>query len=57
MTLPNHTNTIMAQAITSAVDGVLEKSQHELRGLLRDFCETTGRVFIQQQQRRTTQIF
>ncbi|KAF2565768.1 hypothetical protein F2Q68_00028062 [Brassica cretica] len=47
----------MAQAITSAVDGVLEKSQHKLRGLLRDLCETTALVFIQHQQLRTTQIF
>ncbi|KAF2533450.1 hypothetical protein F2Q70_00031267 [Brassica cretica] len=57
MTLPNPTNTVMAQAITAAVDGVLAKSQHELRRLLRDFCYTTGRVFIQQKQQLTTQIF
>lgn len=57
MILRNPTETIMAQAITSAVDGVLAKSQHDLRRLLHDFCETTARVFIQQQQQRTTQIF
>lgn len=57
MTLPNPTNTIIAQAITTAVDGVLAKSQHELRRLLRDFCDTTARVFIQQKQQLTTQIF
>lgn len=57
MTLRNSTNTIIAQAITSAIDGVLAKSQHELRGLLRDFCESTARVFLQQQQQGTTQIF
>ena len=57
MTLPNPTNTIIAQAITAAVDGVLAKSQHELRRLLHDFCDTTARVFIQQKQQLTTQIF
>lgn len=57
MTLRNPTETIIAQAITSAIDGVLAKSQHELRGLLRDFCETTAGAFIQLQQKRTTQIF
>ncbi|KAG5411908.1 hypothetical protein IGI04_008227 [Brassica rapa subsp. trilocularis] len=57
MTLPNRTDTIMAQAITAAVDGVLAKSQHELRWLLRDFCDTAARVFIQQQQQLTTQLF
>ncbi|KAF3554770.1 hypothetical protein F2Q69_00017511 [Brassica cretica] len=46
MTLPNPTNTIMAQAITAAVDGILAKSQHELRGLLRDFCDTTARIQV-----------
>ncbi|KAG5382504.1 hypothetical protein IGI04_033974 [Brassica rapa subsp. trilocularis] len=52
MTFSNHTNSIISQAIKSAVDGVLEKSRHERQELLRDFIETAARVFILQ---RTTQ--
>ena len=57
MTLRNPINSIISQAITSAVDGVLAKHQHKRRELLRDFIKTTTSVFIQQQKRRTTQIF
>ena len=56
-TLRNPINSIISQAITSAVNGVLAKHQHKQRELLRDFIETTASVFIQQQRRRTTQIF
>ena len=49
MTPCNPTNFIISQAITSAVDGVLAKYQHEHQELLRGFIETTARIFIQQQ--------
>ncbi|KAF2586581.1 hypothetical protein F2Q70_00035325 [Brassica cretica] len=57
MTPCNPTNFIISQAITSAVDGVLAKYQHEHQELLRGFIGTTARIFIQQQKLRTTQIF
>ena len=57
MTLRKPINSIISQAITSAVDGALAKHQDKQRELLRDFIETTASVFIRQQRRRTTQIF
>ncbi|WZZ26291.1 hypothetical protein YC2023_009692 [Brassica napus] len=51
MTPCNPTNFIISQAITSAVDGVLAKYQHEHQELLRGFIETTAPKL------RTTQIF